>query len=365
MTEEQPLRLGIVGANPTQGWAPRTHLPAIVGLPEYELTAVCTTKEESARASAEKFDAGKAYWSHQDLASDPDIDIVDVCVRVPYHHEIVMAALEAGKHVYCEWPLGASTEQAREMANLANARGVHTMVGLQSRGSPSLLRLEQLVHGGYIGKVLAVTMTHLAGGLLTPRTPDALWRADRRSGANTMTIAGGHSLDVITWVVSPFVEVAANVATVAPDWPLEAGGTFAADAPDHVSLTGRLANGAIATALIASVPHNAPGFELRIYGTQGTLVASGGQAQTLPVRIQGARRGGELADVEIPEHFRWAPESVPEGTPVHVAQLLSRLSEGIRGGSPPAPTFDDAVKNHELLDAIQRSSETKAAVKIG
>ena len=365
MTEEQPLRLGIVGANPTQGWAPRTHLPAIVGLPEFDLTAVCTTKEESAKLSAEKFDAGKAYWNHQDLVADTDIDVVDVCVRVPYHHQIVMDALEAGKDVYCEWPLGATTEQAREMADLAKAKGAHTMVGLQSRGSPSLLRLENLVHGGFIGKVLAVTMTHLAGGLLTPRTPDAIWRGDRRNGANTMTIAGGHSIDTITWVVSPFVEVAANVGILAPEWPLEDGGKLAVDSPDHVSVTGRLANGAIATVLVGSVPYNPPGFELRIYGSTGTLVATGGQVQTLPVRVQGARKGEDLKDIEIPEHLRWVPPSVPEGTPVHFAQMLSRFSEGIRGGSPVPPTFEDAVKNHELLDAIERSSETKSTVKIG
>ncbi len=365
MTEERPLRIGVVGANPTQGWAPRTHLPAIIGLPEYDLAAVCTTKEESARASAEKFDAAKAYWSHKDLVADPDIEVVDVCVRVPYHHEIVMAALEAGKSVYCEWPLGATTEQAREMANLARARGVHHMVGLQSRGSPSLLRLEQMVHGGFVGKVLSVMMTHVAGGLLTPRAADAVWRADRKNGANTMTIAGGHALDALSWVVSPFAEVAANVATLAPQLPLEDGGTLAATSPDHMSITGRLANGAVATVLIANVPFNAPGFELRIYGSQGTLVASGGQAQTLPVRIQGSRKGEDLKDIEIPEHLRWVPESVPEGTPVNLAQMLSRFSEGIRGGSPPAPTFDDAVKNHELLDAIDRSSETKTTVTIG
>src|SRR3954466_11745241 len=98
---ERPLRLGIVGANPTQGWAPRTHLPAIVGLPDYELTAVCTTKEASAKESAEKFDAQKAYWNHKDLVADPDVEVVDICVRVPYHHDIAIDALNAGKNVYC------------------------------------------------------------------------------------------------------------------------------------------------------------------------------------------------------------------------------------------------------------------------
>ena len=362
---ERPLKLGIVGANPTLGWAPRTHLPAIVGLPEYELTAVCTTKEASAKESAEKFDAQKAYWNHKDLVADPDIEVIDVCVRVPYHYDIVMDSLNAGKNVYCEWPLGATTAQAKEMATLAKQKGVHAMVGLQSRGSPTLLRMHQLIQEGYIGKVLSVTMTHVGGGLLQPRAADAVWRGDRANGANTMTIAGGHSLDVVNWVVSPFAEVAANVDIIAPEWPLQGGGTLAVTAPDHISLTARLANGAIATVLIGSVPQNAPGFEMRVYGTEGTLVASGGQAQTMPVRIQGAHNGEqELSDMDIPSELRWVPSSVPDGTPVHFAQMLSRFGEGIREGKDLTPTFDDAVKNHELLDAIERSSQTKTTVKL-
>ncbi|MSQ24656.1 MAG: gfo/Idh/MocA family oxidoreductase, partial [Chloroflexi bacterium] len=68
---ERPLRLGVVGANPTVGWASRTHLPALLALPEYELTAVCTTKQESAEAAAQKYDAHKAYWNFRDLVNDP------------------------------------------------------------------------------------------------------------------------------------------------------------------------------------------------------------------------------------------------------------------------------------------------------
>src|SRR5713226_4774814 len=125
----EPLRLGVVGANPNVAWASRTHLPALLALPEFELAAVCTTQRESAEAAAAKYEARHAYWNYRDLVADPEVDVVDVCVRVPYHHEIVMAALEAGKHVYCEWPLGANVAQAVEIAELAAKRRVHTMVG--------------------------------------------------------------------------------------------------------------------------------------------------------------------------------------------------------------------------------------------
>ena len=363
---ERPLRLGIVGANPTMGWAPRTHLPAIVGLPEIELTAVCTTKEASAKESAEKFDARKAYSNYKDLVADPDVEIVDVCVRVPYHYDIVMAAIEAGKDVYCEWPLAATVKQAEDIVNLAEKKGVRTMVGLQSRGSPSLLHLHNLIASGWIGKIVSVNMTHLGGGLLSPRGADATWRGDKTNGANTMTIAGGHSIDAVQWVVEPFTEVAALVDTLAPEWPMADGGTFKATAPDHVAFTARLANGGIANVQVASLPHHASGYRMEVYGTEGTLVATAGQAQTLPVKIRGGQASDkELHDIEVPAALRYVPSSVPDGTPVNFGQMLSRFAESIRDKKTVTPTFADALANHRLLDAIERSSQTHAAVKVG
>src|SRR4051812_11962433 len=126
---QQRLRLGVVGANPDVGWASRTHMPALDAIPDFDLAAVCTTKKESAEAAAQKYEAGRAYWDFRQMVTDRNVDVVDVCVKVPYHHEIVMAALEAGKQVYCEWPLGATTAQAEEMEGLARQRGLHTMVG--------------------------------------------------------------------------------------------------------------------------------------------------------------------------------------------------------------------------------------------
>src|SRR4051794_24372781 len=207
------LRLGVVGANPNIGWASRTHMPGLLALPEYDIAAVCTTRQESAEAAAQKYEATKAYWDFHKLVADPDVDVVDVCVRVPYHHEIVMAALEAGKHVYCEWPLGATVQQATEMADLAAKRGVHTMVGLQARAAPSVIYLKQLISEGWLGEVLSATMTQFSSGLLEERGPEAVWRGDRTNGANTMSIAFGHSIDAFCWCLGDFTEVSGVVDT--------------------------------------------------------------------------------------------------------------------------------------------------------
>ena len=105
---EQKVGIGIIGASLTYGWAMRTHLPALAGLPEFNLAAVCTAHEETAQATAGHYDFKRAYWDYHALVADPAVQVVDVCVRTAQHYPLVKAALEAGKHVYCEWPLGKS-----------------------------------------------------------------------------------------------------------------------------------------------------------------------------------------------------------------------------------------------------------------
>ena len=119
------IRVGIVGATVTQGgsgWGANAHVPALKALPHYELKAVCTSHEDTAKASAAAFGAELAFHRFSDMAAHPDVDLIVVCVRVPGHRDLVMAGLQAGKAVLCEWPLGANLAEAEEMAGLARQR---------------------------------------------------------------------------------------------------------------------------------------------------------------------------------------------------------------------------------------------------
>src|SRR5687768_1435992 len=134
------IRVGIVGATVTpggSGWGANAHVPALRALPEYELKAVCTAHEETARASAATFGAELAFHDFAAIADHPDVDLVAVVVRVPGHHDLVVKALRAGKDVFCEWPLGPNLAEAEAMAELARAEGLRTAVGLQGRSDPT------------------------------------------------------------------------------------------------------------------------------------------------------------------------------------------------------------------------------------
>jgi predicted dehydrogenase len=126
-----PIRVGVVGANPTRGWGTAAHLPALHALDDYEITAVATTRLDTARATAETFGVPHAFADVGELVAHPDVDVVAIAVKVPEHDALIRAALAEHKHVFCEWPLGVDMDQARRLAALADTSGVAHIVGLQ------------------------------------------------------------------------------------------------------------------------------------------------------------------------------------------------------------------------------------------
>src|SRR5580692_13210989 len=138
---EQRFRVGIVGLEPGRGWAARAHVPALRALSDsYEIVGVANTSLASAQRAAAALGLPRAFTDVAELVSAPDVDIVTVTVKVPHHLEVVKAAIEAGKHVYCEWPLGNGLAEAEELADLAKAKSILGVVGTQARVSPEIRR---------------------------------------------------------------------------------------------------------------------------------------------------------------------------------------------------------------------------------
>src|SRR5690348_6226488 len=160
------IRLGLIGASVSGTWSSRSHLPAVRASAAVELTAVCTTRAESAEAARQAYGARLAFDDYRKMVASPEIDAVAVVVRVPSHYGPTKAALEAGKHVYCEWPLGRTNAEAVELAALARDRGLVTAVGLQARVNPAIMHLQGLVAAGYVGEVLAVHVCLMREGVL-------------------------------------------------------------------------------------------------------------------------------------------------------------------------------------------------------
>lgn len=366
MNSQRPLRVGIVGASAEgQGWAPLSHLPALKMLPMYELAAVCTAHADTAAAAAQKYGVARAYHDVATMVRDADLDLVSVVVKVPSHRDAVMAALDAGKNVYCEWPLGANLAEAQAMAARARERKVHTIVGLQARGDPSIRYLHDLIAEGYAGDVVAVSMSMFTGGVLE-RTSARLWDRDKTKGVSALTVRGIHTMDSMCYCLGDFVEVAAKVTTQVKQWRVtDTGETVDVDAPDNVAVTGVLQRGALASVHVATVPYNASGFRMEIYGTKGTLRAfTRGSPQRDASQLEGAQGSAKLAPLPVPVRYIEMPAETPVGPPRNVGHLYLRMARAIRAGVPAEPDFEVAVERHRLIDAIQRASDEGRTIRL-
>jgi predicted dehydrogenase len=361
------IRVGIVGATVTQGgsgWGQNAHVPALKALPNYELKAVCTSREDTAKASAAAFGAERGFHRFSDMAAHPDVDLLVVCVRVPGHRELVMAGLQAGKPVFCEWPLGANLAEAEEMAGLARQRSLPTIVGLQARSDPAILYARDLVQQGYIGEVLTANLNTVAQAQLQ-RGPGRIWQGVRANGANTLTIAGGHAIDALCAVLGEFTELSARVSTRIPEWRTLEGKPVPVDAPDSINVAGRMASGAEVSINVAAVPSNPSGNRLEIYGREGALVIRANGALSLGPNQMHAGQGKEaMAPMAVPAKYRFVPENTPGGQPYNVAQAYARAADALRGARSFDVDFDLAVRRHRLIDAIERSSATGRSVKL-
>ncbi|MCS5717708.1 Gfo/Idh/MocA family oxidoreductase [Herbiconiux sp. CPCC 205763] len=354
------IGVGIIGASPGRSWAALSHVPALKALPDFDLRAVSTSRRESAEAAAVAFET-TGFDNHEDLLAHPGVDLVVVAVKVPRHEELITAALAAGKMVYSEWPLGVDARQAARLAAQARTSGVRTVVGLQGRFSPAIEHARELVHQGYIGEVLGTTLEGSGMGWGPDTTASSAYVYDAASGATTLSVVGMHALDAVTWVLGDFSSVGGALAVRRPYVRVaDSGEMIPVTAPDHVAISGRLGDGAIASAYFRGGTSRAGNLRWQINGTDGDLlITSGGNLQVAELALYGARGAEtELVPIAVPT------ESLAGGGALagNVARLYRQFADDIMNDTNLAPDFAYAVTRHEVLNAIETSAVTGVAV---
>jgi len=206
------IRVGIIGANPDRGWAAQAHIPALQSLPDdFEITALSTSRRESADAASRRFGVPLAFDNHQELVNRADVDAVAITVKVPHHFQLATAALNAGKAVYCEWPLGNGLQEAEQLAALAKKQGVLAVAGLQARAAPAVLYVRDLVRQGYVGEVLSTTLIGSGMGWGPTVEPYNAYLNERMNGATMLSIAVGHAADALCYCLGEVRDLSATM----------------------------------------------------------------------------------------------------------------------------------------------------------
>ncbi|MFB6367212.1 Gfo/Idh/MocA family protein [Paenibacillus elgii] len=359
-----------MGGSANNQWASSTHIPALQRLQKFRITAIGTTRMESAEKSASLYGVPHAFADSSELSQHPDVDMVLVSGKVPGHYDAVIAALNAGKHVYCEWPLGLNTLQAIEMNRLALEKKVQTAVGLQARQAPEVNFVKDLIAQGYIGSVLSCHLkisTTAKGGTTNEASTYLLKQSN---GANLLPINAGHAIDALCYMLGDFKELSATIANqIKHAKVLETGEMIEKTTADQILINGTLKNGAAASIHVqGGIPFRfRTGVSFEIYGTEGVIGLSNesayGQLQWGNLKIEGRNisnhgNSSTLDVLSIPEQYRWVPDTIPGGPILNVAQALEKFGKDILEGTQDVPNFGDAVKLHVLLDLIQKAANT-------
>jgi predicted dehydrogenase len=361
--KDSGLGVGVIGANPNRGWGRFAHLPALAALPEYRMAAVCTTKLETAELTARAYNVPHAFADPKELILHPAVDVVAITVKAPCHHELADAALKAGKSVYCEWPMAHGLAQAESMATAARAAGLTAAVGLQGRSSPGVNQVRDLLANGFVGRILSSSIIASGEHYLDVMPQELEVLLHPQFGTHLLTVHFGHLADVFCWCLGEFAELSASFATRRREVKIaERNEWVAAEAPDHIAVSGTLESGATATIHLRGGHSRASALVWEINGTEGDLLISAthGNIHIAQLTVHGGR-GDDVGVRTLPDETqkRWTGAGAPpEGPALNVANAYAKLAQDINTGSRSCPTFQDGLTRHRMLEAVVKAAQS-------
>jgi predicted dehydrogenase len=353
-------RVGIIGADAAASWAGASHVPALRDQPALELAAVATRREDTARAAVRAFGVGCWFADPYQLIRDETIDVVTVAVKVPAHRELVLAALAAGKAVYCEAPLGASLAETEEMA--AAAGSLHTAIGLQGRMNPSVRRAAELIASGRIGRLMSANVRATTFGF-GPQSPSAYDYFNKSaSGASFLTITTAHVLDIVEALLGNITEVDARTELL---WPtielIDLGRSSVREIPDHVDLIAKTTLGAsVSIQVLAGVPPEDAQFVLELRGSEGSLTLTGSHAAGVQVGDLTLSSSVSVEPPDAPVATGVGPTAAAfwNGAAINVGEVYASLARDMATGRFDTPGFVHALHNSRLIAAVEHAART-------
>jgi predicted dehydrogenase len=344
--------LELSGASAQKSWAKVSHVPAINGLPGLKLAAVATSNEQSAWEAAEAFGADRWFSDPLAMIRDDRIDLVTISVKVPAHRELVLAALKAGKAVYCEAPLGRTVAETAQMSSAVGS--LHTAIGLQGRLNAAVRRAAQLISSGMIGRPLNARIVSTNAGF-GPELHSSYDYFNKTSpGANLLTINVGHTLDLVEAILGPIIEVDARTEILWPAVKLtDTGEESLRETADYVAVLGKTQSGAAFTADIYG--------GVGAHDTRSSFEVKGSRAWVSltsdhPYSFQ-------AGDLKLNSNVGFAAPDEPAvsggfmGAAINVGEVYAHLVRDLRAGTYNTPGFEHALHNARLIEAVRRAGE--------
>lgn len=371
----QRLHVGLIGA----GFIGRAHafawnaVASIFGLPVRPvLHMLADVDQASAQRAARALGFAHATGDWRELARSPEIDLVDITTPNVLHKQMALAAIAAGKPVYCEKPLAPNAAEARAMMEAAEAAGVPTFVGFNYLKNPIAELAREIVAGGEIGEVWSFRGIH-AEDYMTDAEAPWTWRLDPRGGAGAIADLGSHIISLARYVVGEIEELSADLDTVVRTRPVAPGSAERrpVEVDDQARLLVRFANGAkgtIEASWVATGRKMHLAFE--VYGSRGSILVDMERLNELSLYLREDAKGrqGYRRILASPGHKDYAPFCPAPGhqlgfndvKTIEVKEVVGALLEGRRF----YPDFREGWLIQRVVDAALLSGRERRWVSV-
>lgn len=385
----KPVKVAILGAS---GWMGKVHAlgyrnaPLLFGSDRgmAEIVLIVDENEGRLREIAPALGNPRMATDWHVAVNDPEVDLVDICLPDFLHFEVAKAALEGGKHVYCEKPLCDTSAQSAELAALARSKGLITKVGHNFPKNPAHKVARDIIKGGELGEIKLFRASLQVDVLSSPSAP-FMWRCD---GDLAPTGAIGdmatHAFSMIDYLIGDIAELIADTGTITRYRPYKPGFNYGEDSsggdtsqmrevtnPDYLHLMFNLASGGKG---ILDVSRVATGRRFLqnydIYGTDGGLSFDYDEVNRLRFYAASDKRGRQgwrAIDVgpEVDTYAAFSPlANLSVGYNEFKAIEVGEVIQSIASGSPAWPTFEDGDRIMKLVDCCLKSSRERSWVKV-
>jgi len=353
------MKVGIVGAS----FARAAYLPALRHVDGAEVVALTSNRLESAQSAADEFGVPYAYDDWQHMLDQHALDLVLIATPTDLHAPITLAALDKGAHVLCEKPTAMDAGEAEAMLDKAEALGRLHMIDHELRFNPNRAKVAEMIANGDLGDIRHVNIANIGASWANPASrPKGDWWSLAEQGGGRLGANGSHQVDMLRWWLGPVASVVGQALTVIPDRLDKATGEpWTATADDLSYFTLEMTSGALAQVFMSGVAANNIGNLTQVFGSKGSILLDNDTE-----RLMFAKAGGSFEDITA-EDPNASLSGLNKGIwNVSVVAALRELTAAINGNRKltVGATFYDGLANQQVLDAVKRSTQTRAWVDL-
>ena len=348
------------------GFGEKIHIPGFQIHPSTKVKCVYHRDINKAKSIAQTHNIPQIYDSIDDLLTLADVQAVSISTPPFLHYEMAKQVLEAGKHLLLEKPMTLSAMKARELYQIAAAKGVIAMMDFEYRFVPAWQRFAEYLAEEYVGQKRLIKIDWLVSSRADAKRPWN-WYAQKDKGGGALGAVGSHAFDYISWLFGPIRRLVAQLSTAIPERPdpTTGGGKKPVDGDDTCLLLLELADGTPCQLSISSVTYQGRGDFVEVYGERGTLVLGSDNQKDYVhgFRLWRGLAGNPLVEVEIPKRLEFT-QTYPDGRLAPFIRVIDRWVEGIETGKIMIPSLKEGVYSQLLMDLSHQSHETGNWVEV-